>query len=61
MRYTDKQGNTLSLNECMAADSFFMEADVYTSEPLEMHFNEAGELQTGKKPQQMVRTPAKSL
>jgi len=61
MRYTDKQGNTLSLNECMVADSFFMEADVYISEPLEMHFNQAGELQTGKRPQQVVGTSAKSL
>jgi hypothetical protein len=28
MRYTDKEGNPLNLNECMTADSFLMEADV---------------------------------
>ncbi len=37
MRYTDREGNTLNLNECMTADSFFMEADVSIREPLEMH------------------------
>ena len=50
MRYTDKEGNTLNLNECMTADSFLMEADVYICEPLEMHFNQKGELRAGKKP-----------
>jgi len=50
MRYTDKQGNILSLDESMTADSFFMEADVYTDEPLEMHFNQEGELRAGKNP-----------
>jgi hypothetical protein len=33
----------------MTADSFFMQAEVYISEPLEMHFNLQGELQAGKK------------
>jgi hypothetical protein len=60
MRYTDKEGNTLNLNECMTADSFFMEANVYISEPLEMHFNEAGELRNGKKPQLVAGISAKS-
>ena len=32
MRYTDKERNTLKLNECMTADSFLMEPDVYTCE-----------------------------
>jgi hypothetical protein len=49
MRYTDNQGKTLNLNECMTADSFFMQAEVYISEPLEMHFNPQGELKAGKK------------
>lgn len=49
MRYTDKQGKTLNLDDCTTADSFFMEAEVYISEPLEMHFNPQGELQAGKK------------
>lgn len=40
MRYTDKQGKTLNLNECMTTDSFFMQAEVYISEPQEMHFNQ---------------------
>ncbi len=38
MRYTDKEGNTLDVSEYMTADSFLMEPDVYTCEPLEMHF-----------------------
>jgi hypothetical protein len=50
MRYTDKEGNTLTPDVCMTTDSFFMEADVYTSEPLEMHFDQKGELKAGKKP-----------
>lgn len=56
MRYTDKEGNTLNLNECTTADSFFMEADVYIREPLEMHFNQEGELRAGKKPKKAVST-----
>lgn len=56
MRYTDKEGNTLSLNECMTANSFFMEADVYIREPLEMYFNDKGELRAGKRPQKQVAT-----
>ena len=54
MRYTDKEGNTLTLNECMTADSFLMEADVYISEPLEMYFNQKAELRAGKRPQKAV-------
>ncbi len=54
MRYTDKEGNTLNLNECMTADSFLMEADVYICEPLEMHFNQKGELKAGKRPKKAV-------
>lgn len=50
MRYTDKEGKTLQLDECMTADSFFMEADMYIREPLEMHFDQEGELRAGKKP-----------
>ncbi|MBD2102427.1 hypothetical protein [Leptolyngbya sp. FACHB-261] len=50
MRYTDQQGNTLSLNQCMAANSFFMEDEMYSREPLEMHFTSTGELRAGKKP-----------
>lgn len=49
MRYTNKQGTTLNLDECKAADSFFIEADVYICEPLEMYFNQEGELKAGKK------------
>ncbi|HEY9637891.1 MAG TPA: hypothetical protein V6D14_31150 [Coleofasciculaceae cyanobacterium] len=49
MRYTDKQGKTLNLNECMTVDSFFIEAEVYIREPQEMHFNQKGELRAGKK------------
>lgn len=30
---TDKQGKTLNLNECMTANSFCMEADVYIRQP----------------------------
>jgi hypothetical protein len=52
MRYTDKQGNTLNLDECMTADSFLMEADNYIDEPLEMHFDLTGELKAGKKGKQ---------
>lgn len=54
MCYTDKQGKTLNRNECMTADSFFMQAEVYISEPLEMHFNPQGELQAGKKSNQTL-------
>jgi hypothetical protein len=54
MRYTDKDGNNLDLNERLAADSFFMEADVYISEPLEMHFNQKGELRAGNKSKKAV-------
>lgn len=54
MLYTDKQGKTLNLNECMTADSFLMQAEVYISEPQEMHFNQTGELKAGKKPNQAV-------
>ena len=36
MRYTDRKGNTLNLNECISSDRFFIEADVYIREPLEM-------------------------
>jgi hypothetical protein len=56
MRYTDKEGNTLNLNDCMTADSFFMEADVYICEPLEMYFNQKGELRAGKRPKKAVAT-----
>lgn len=52
MRYTDKQGKTLNLDECMTADSFFMEADTYIEEPLEMHFDQTGELKAGKRSKQ---------
>ncbi len=54
MRYTDKEGNTLDLNECMTADSFLMEPDVYTYEPLEMYFNQKGDLKAGKRPKKAV-------
>lgn len=54
MRYTNKQGKTLSLNDCMTADSFLMQAEVYISEPQEMHFNPTGELRAGKKPNKAV-------
>lgn len=54
MRYTDKEGNTLNQNEYMAADSFLMEPDVYTCEPLEMHFNQNGDLKAGKRPKKAV-------
>jgi hypothetical protein len=54
MRYTDKQGKTLNLNECMTTDSFFMQAEVYISEPQEMHFNQQGELRAGKKSNKAV-------
>ncbi|OWY64552.1 hypothetical protein B7486_46615 [cyanobacterium TDX16] len=54
MRYTDKEGNTLNSNECMTADSFLMEPDVYTCEPLEMHFNQNGDLKAGKRPNKAV-------
>ena len=57
MRYTDKEGNTLNLNEYMAADSFLMEPDVYTCEPLEMHFN-SGDLKAGKRPKKPVARPS---
>lgn len=60
MRYTDKEGNTLTLNDCMTADGFFMEADVYTSEPLEMHFNQEGDLRAGKNPQKATHPHADS-
>lgn len=54
MRYTNKEGNTLKLNQAMAADSFLMEADLYICEPLEMYFNAEGELRAGKRPQGAV-------
>lgn len=54
MLYTDLEGNTLNLNECMTADSFFMETDVYIREPLEMHFNQKGELRAEKKPNKAI-------
>ncbi len=54
MRYTDEQGKTLNLNECITADSFFIEADVYIREPQEMHFNQQGELRAGKKTKKAV-------
>jgi hypothetical protein len=54
MLYTDKQGKTLNLNECMTADSFLMQAEAYISEPQEMHFNQTGELKAGRKPNQAV-------
>lgn len=54
MRYTDKQGNSLNLNECMTAESFFMEADVYIDEPMEMYFNQQGELRAGKRPKTAI-------
>jgi len=54
MRYTDKEGTTLTLDECMTADSFLMETDVYICEPLEMHFNQKGELKAGKKPKKSI-------
>lgn len=57
MRYTDKQGNNLNLNDAMAADSFLMVADVYVREPLEMYFNAAGELRAGKRPKGVAAIP----
>lgn len=54
MRYTDKEGNTLNINEYMTAESFFIEAETYTCEPLEMHFNAEGELRAGKRPNKAV-------
>ena len=54
MRYTGKEGNTLDLNECMTVDSFLMEPDIYTCEPLEMHFNQKGEMKAGKRPNKAV-------
>lgn len=54
MRYTDKEGKTLNLDDCMTADSFFMEAEVYICEPLEMHFNKEGDLRAGKKPNKAI-------
>ena len=56
MRYTDKEGNTLSLNDAMTADSFLIVADVYVREPLEMYFNVEGELRAGKRPKGAVAT-----
>jgi len=56
MYYVDKEGNTLNLSEAMAADSFLMEADLYTSEPVEMYFNAQGELRAGKRPKGAVAT-----
>lgn len=58
MRYTNKEGNTLNINEAMAADSFLMEADVYISEPLEMYFNAQGELRAGKRPKGVIAAPS---
>ena len=54
MRYTDKEGKTLNLDDCRTADSFFMEAEVYICEPLEMHFNKEGDLKAGKKPNKAI-------
>lgn len=54
MRYTDKQGNSLNLNECMTAESFYIEADVYIDEPTEMYFNQKGELRAGKRPKTAI-------
>ncbi|MBD2596447.1 ssl1498 family light-harvesting-like protein [Nostoc spongiaeforme FACHB-130] len=54
MRYTDKEGKILNLDDCMTADSFFMEAEVYICEPLEMHFNKEGDLKAGKKPNKAI-------
>lgn len=54
MRYTDKAGNPLNLSDALTADSFFMEADVYISEPLEMYFNVEGELKAGKRPKSVA-------
>ncbi|MFQ4146046.1 photosystem II assembly protein Psb34 [Chlorogloeopsis sp. ULAP02] len=54
MRYTDKEGKTLNLDDCMTADSFFIEAEVYICEPLEMHFNKEGELTAGNKPKKAI-------
>ncbi|MBD2356087.1 ssl1498 family light-harvesting-like protein [Tolypothrix sp. FACHB-123] len=54
MRYTDREGTTLNLDDCMTADSFFMEAEVYICEPLEMHFNKQGDLKAGKKPNKAI-------
>lgn len=54
MRYTNKEGTTLNLDEAMTANSFFMEADVYIREPLEMYFNQKGELRAGKRPNKAV-------
>lgn len=54
MRYTDKQGNFLNFNECMTAESFFMEADVYIDEPIEMYFNQKAELRAGKRPKTAI-------
>lgn len=56
MRYTNKEGNTLKLNEAMAADSFLMEGDLYLCEPLEMYFSAKGELRAGKRPKGAVAT-----
>lgn len=75
MRYTDKEGNTLNLDEvrgspvvarrglsdqAMTADSFLMVADVYIREPLEMYFNAIGELRAGKRPKGAVAIPSNS-
>lgn len=54
MRYTDKEGNSINLNDAMTADSFLMVTDVYIREPLEMYFNAAGELRAGKRPKGVV-------
>lgn len=54
MRYTDEAGNTLNLSDALTADSFFMEAEVYISEPLEMYFNLEGELKAGKRPKSVA-------
>ncbi|MBD2449010.1 ssl1498 family light-harvesting-like protein [Nostoc sp. FACHB-152] len=54
MRYTDKEGKTLNFDDCKTADSFFMEAEVYICEPLEMYFNKEGDLKAGKKPHKAI-------
>jgi hypothetical protein len=54
MLYTDKEGKTLNPENCITATSFFIESDVYICEPLEMHFNQAGELKAGKKPKKAI-------
>jgi hypothetical protein len=54
MRYTDKEGKTLNLDDFRTADSFLMEAEVYICEPLQMHFNKQGDLKAGNKPNKAI-------